>query len=68
MLDQNEAWTCICSEFINNFGCSGYLYLQVFFVLIFRLLHLSKPGTTSTGVVSTAAAAASLMSDAGVTT
>ena len=57
-----------CSEFINNFGCSGYLYLQVFFVLIFRLLHLSKPGT-STGVVSTAAAAAaSLMSDAGVTT
>ena len=57
-----------CSEFINNFGGSGYLYLQVFFVLIFRLLHLSKPGT-STGVVSTAAAAAaSLMSDAGVTT
>ena len=36
---------------VDNFGCSGYLYLQVFFVLIFRLLHLSKPGT-STGVVS----------------
>lgn len=57
-------------EIISNFSSLCSLWLLVFTGVShinFRLLHLSKPGT-STGVVSTAAAAAaSLMSDAGVT-